>query len=50
MGAGTTIAMIPVSMIDLSIAGLIVAFSSSVTYGIIHWFRRVRKIKRPEFV
>jgi hypothetical protein len=32
--------MTPPAMIDLGIAGLIVAFSSSITYGIIQWFRR----------
>jgi hypothetical protein len=32
--------MMPSTMIDLGIAGLIVAFSSSITYGIIQWFRR----------
>ncbi len=26
-------------MFDLGVAGLIVAFSSSITYGIIRWFR-----------
>ncbi|HEX2558289.1 MAG TPA: hypothetical protein VHK86_08190 [Nitrososphaera sp.] len=41
-----TIVLIPTaSMIDLSIAGLIVAFSSSMTYGIIQWFRRVKNKK-----
>ncbi len=27
------------TMFDLGVAGLIVAFSSSITYGIIQWFR-----------
>lgn len=31
------------SMIDLGVASLIVAFSSSVTYGIIQSFRRNKK-------
>ena len=35
--------MVPITMIDLGIAGLIVAFSSSVTYGIIQWSKRIRK-------
>jgi hypothetical protein len=40
------IALLPsASMIDLGIAGLIVAFSSSMTYGIIQWFRRVKNKK-----
>lgn len=31
------------SMIELSVASIIVAFSSSITYGIIQWFRKNRK-------
>lgn len=43
------ISMIPsASMIDLGVAGLIVAFSSSMTYGIIQWFRRIKEVKRRE--
>jgi hypothetical protein len=30
------------AMVDLGIASLIVAFSSSITYGIIQWFRRTK--------
>lgn len=38
------IVMIPfASVIDLSIAGLVVAFSSGMTYGIIQWFRRIKR-------
>lgn len=35
--------MMPSSMIDIGIAGLIVAFSSSATYGIIQWFRQRKR-------
>ncbi len=35
--------MPPTAMIDLGIASLIVAFSSSITYGIIQWLRRAKK-------
>lgn len=35
--------MTPSVMIDLGIASLIVAFSSSITYGIIQWFRKNKK-------
>ena len=31
------------AMIDLGIASLIVAFSSSITYGIIQWSKRTRR-------
>jgi hypothetical protein len=34
--------MTPSAMVDLGIASLIVAFSSSITYGIIQWFRRAK--------
>jgi hypothetical protein len=34
--------MMPSTMIDIGIASLIVAFSSSITYGIIQWFRRIK--------
>lgn len=30
-------------MLDLGMAGIIVAFSSSITYGIIQWVRKNRK-------
>jgi hypothetical protein len=30
-------------MFDLGVASLIVAFSSSVTYGIIQWFRKNKR-------
>lgn len=33
--------MLP-AMIDFGIASLIVAFSSSITYGIIRWHRRTK--------
>ncbi len=34
--------MVPSAMIDLGIASLIVAFSSSITYGTIRWFKRAK--------
>ena len=41
-----TIVLIPTaSMIDMGITGLMVAFKSSMTYGIIQWFRRVKNKK-----
>jgi hypothetical protein len=38
-------AMVPQLMMDLGIASLIVAFSSSITYGIIDWFRKAKSKK-----
>ena len=35
--------MMSSSVIDIGIAGFIVAFSSSVTYGVIYWFRQNKK-------
>jgi hypothetical protein len=35
-------------MVDAGIASLIVAFSSSITYGIINWFRKTKNKK--EFI
>jgi hypothetical protein len=40
--------MAPQLMMDLGIASLIVAFSSSITYGIIKWVRKTRSKK--EFI
>lgn len=34
--------MTPAAIVDLGVASLIVAFSSSITYGIIQWFRQTR--------
>jgi hypothetical protein len=40
--------MVPQAMMDLGVASLIVAFSSSLTYGIINWFRKTKRKK--EFI
>jgi hypothetical protein len=37
--------MVPQPMMDLGIASLIVAFSSSITYGVINWFRKTKRKK-----
>jgi hypothetical protein len=37
--------MVPQAMMDLGIASLIVAFSSSITYGVINWFRKTKRKK-----
>jgi len=31
------------SMIELDVASIIVAFSSSITYGIIQWFKKTER-------
>jgi hypothetical protein len=48
MHCSALIGMVPQLMIDLGIATLIVAFSSSITYGIIYRFRKTKSKK--EFI
>jgi hypothetical protein len=40
------IGMVPQFFTDLAIASLIVAFSSSITYGVIDWFRKTKSKKQ----
>jgi hypothetical protein len=40
--------MAPQLMMDLGVASLIVVFSSTITYGIINWFRKTKSKK--EFI